>query len=46
MAVVLLGHHVSERFATEHLVEVIKREFPHLKVMASEKDVDPLRIYI
>lgn len=44
MGLVLLGHYQSERFAVENLAKTIAREFPDLKVWASERESDPLTV--
>jgi len=43
MALLLPGHHASERFAVEELAEVLGGEFPGLDVWASRDERDPLR---
>ena len=43
VALVLLGHYDSERFAVEELAEKIKAEFAELEVWASEDETDPIQ---
>ena len=43
IALLLLGHHTSERFAVEHLASVLEKQFEDLDVWASETEVDPLQ---
>jgi len=43
IALLLLGHHTSERFAVEHLAGVLTKRFQDLDVWASEDEVDPLQ---
>jgi len=43
IALILVGHYASERFAVEDLAGHIKGEFDELEVWASEKECDPLR---
>jgi dinuclear metal center YbgI/SA1388 family protein len=42
IALVLTGHHASERFAVEALADVVAREFPHLTCWPSRRERDPL----
>jgi len=42
--VVCLGHGNSERLGLKNLSEIVHREFPNLKIFASSRDADPLRI--
>lgn len=44
VALVLLGHHASERFAVEHLADVLDRRFQNVEVWASEDEVDPVQM--
>lgn len=44
VALILLGHHTSERFAVEHLADVIGKQFGSLNVWASEDETDPVRV--
>ena len=44
VALILLGHHNSERFAVESLAKVIGEEFSGLNVWASEDETDPVRV--
>ena len=43
MAMGLLGHYHSERFAMERLAERLAEEFPELEVWASANEADPIR---
>lgn len=43
VALVLLGHYVSERFALELLASRLATEFPALNVFASKNESDPIR---
>jgi len=43
IAMILVGHYSSERFAVERLVGLIEKQFPMLKVWASRKETDPLK---
>lgn len=43
MAMVLLGHYVSERFAMESLAEHINRQFSDVHCTASRRESNPLR---
>ncbi len=43
IALVLVGHYASERFACEWLAEHLQKEFPDLQVHASQVESDPLR---
>lgn len=42
MGLVLAGHFASERFAVEHLADVLDSQFPALEVWASKQEKDPL----
>jgi dinuclear metal center YbgI/SA1388 family protein len=42
VAMVLVGHFSSERFAVEQLAELLAVEFPALKIWASQSERDPL----
>ena len=42
IALLLPGHYASERFAVEHLAEVIADKFPQLTVWPSRAESDPL----
>ena len=42
VALILLGHYASERFAIEQLADRLQREFKELKVWASVKERDPI----
>jgi len=42
MAMILVGHYNSERFALDRLSDVIKKQFPALTVWASRRERDPL----
>lgn len=42
IALVLLGHYVSERFAVEQLADRLQREFKTLTVWASKREQDPI----
>ncbi len=42
VALFLLGHYTSERFAIEKLADEIKKEFPRLNVWASADESDPI----
>lgn len=44
MALVLVGHYASERFALETLAARMASEFPMLEVWASEKECDPMKL--
>lgn len=44
LALVLPGHHASERCGVEMLAERLGREFPAIPVWASRAEADPLRI--
>lgn len=43
VGLLLTGHFASERFAIEHLADVLAKEFPKLKVWASRQEKDPIR---
>ena len=43
VALLLAGHYASERFAVEHLADVLNEQFPELHVWASRQERDPLR---
>jgi dinuclear metal center YbgI/SA1388 family protein len=43
IAMLLPGHFASERFAVECLAEVLSKQFPQLKIWASDRESDPLR---
>lgn len=43
LALVLVGHYHSERFAMERLATKLADEFAELKVWASERETDPLQ---
>ncbi len=43
MALLLLGHHNSERFAVEALAGVIASHFPDTSVWSSTRETDPVR---
>ena len=42
VALILVGHYASERFAVEDLAGHIKAEFDELEVWASQDECDPL----
>ena len=42
IALVLLGHYASERFAVESLARRLDQRFPDLEIWASEEESDPL----
>lgn len=42
IALVLVGHYASERFACEWLAEHLQKEFPQLQIHASQAESDPL----
>ena len=44
IALLLVGHFASERFAVEKLAEQIQFEFPYLQVWASQLEQDTLRV--
>lgn len=44
IALILVGHYGSERFACEKLAEVLQQEFPEIKCFASEVESDPINI--
>jgi dinuclear metal center YbgI/SA1388 family protein len=44
MAMGLLGHYHSERFAMERLAEQLQREFPELSVWPSANEADPIQM--
>jgi len=43
VALLLPGHYASERFAVEHLAEIISTEFDGAAVWPSRREADPLR---
>ena len=43
IALLLAGHYASERFAVEHLADLLGEEFPDIHVWASRQERDPLR---
>ena len=43
IGLLLPGHFASERFAVEHLAEVLAQQFPSLHVWASRQERDPVR---
>ena len=43
VALLLAGHYASERFAVEHLADLLGEEFPELHLWASRQERDPLR---
>ncbi len=43
VALILPGHFASERFAVEHLAEMIAKQFPELEVWASREECDPIQ---
>jgi dinuclear metal center YbgI/SA1388 family protein len=43
IGLLLPGHFASERFAVEHLAEVLAQQFPSLTVWASRQERDPIR---
>ncbi len=43
VGLLLPGHFASERFAVEHLADVLSRQFPQLEVWASGEERDPVR---
>jgi dinuclear metal center YbgI/SA1388 family protein len=45
LALILLGHYQSERFAMERLAAKLAEEFSELNVWASERETDPLRSF-
>lgn len=42
LAVLLPGHHASERFAMEQLAERLRRQWPDLTIWPSDRETDPL----
>lgn len=42
IALVLAGHYASERFGVEALAGVLARQFPKLRIWASQQEADPL----
>ncbi len=42
---VLTGHYASERFAMEHLANVLARRFPEIQVQASSVESGPLKAF-
>ncbi len=44
VALLLVGHFASERFAVEALAEVLAGQFPSVTVWASRQESDPLRL--
>lgn len=44
IALILVGHHSSERFGVEHLAERIAQQFPTAVVWPSRRESDPLQI--
>lgn len=42
IAMLLPGHYASERPAVEHLADELKRDFPNIRVRASERESDPV----
>jgi dinuclear metal center YbgI/SA1388 family protein len=45
MAMILVGHYASERFALDRLADILSVEFAGLKVWASREERDPLSWY-
>lgn len=43
IALLLPGHYASERFAVEHLADVLAKTFPNARVWPSRRERDPLR---
>ena len=43
VGLILPGHFASERFAVEHLAELLAERFPELRVWASREERDPVR---
>jgi dinuclear metal center YbgI/SA1388 family protein len=43
IAMILVGHFASERFAMDRLAELLKEQFAELNVWASRKEADPIR---
>jgi dinuclear metal center YbgI/SA1388 family protein len=43
IGLVLPGHYASERFAVEHLADVLGRQFTDLEIWASQVERDPIR---
>lgn len=43
IALVLVGHYASERFALELLADDLQQAFPQVKVWAARREADPLR---
>lgn len=43
VALVLVGHYASERFAVESLAETLAQQFPEVTVWASREERDPVR---
>lgn len=43
IALILPGHFASERFALEHLADVLANRFPDLEIWASRTERDPIR---
>ncbi|TWT38537.1 Nif3-like dinuclear metal center hexameric protein [Blastopirellula retiformator] len=44
VALVLVGHYASERFALETLADQLTTDFPDLKCWASERETDPITL--
>ncbi|MCC9606650.1 Nif3-like dinuclear metal center hexameric protein [Blastopirellula sp. JC732] len=44
VALVLVGHYASERFAVETLASQLATDFPDLKCWASERETDPITL--
>jgi dinuclear metal center YbgI/SA1388 family protein len=42
VSMILAGHYATERFAVEHLAEILAREFPTSRVWPSQQERDPL----
>ncbi|HEY1784747.1 MAG TPA: Nif3-like dinuclear metal center hexameric protein, partial [Pirellulales bacterium] len=43
VALLVVGHFASERFAVEALADVLAKQFPAVSVWASQRESDPLR---
>ena len=43
IAILLLGHYASERFAVESLAQILAVRFPDVEVWPSRDEADPLR---
>ncbi len=43
ISLIITGHYASEHFACEHLAEILKQQFPELKIFASQQETDPIQ---